>query len=78
MTCVSLEPFQMGGGVLSSLTPFLHEHSWVVLFGILPRWSESLRRRDSTCVCLNTPSLFQSEKDQDCYPGRFNRAEERH
>lgn len=31
MTCVSLELFQMGGGVLSSLTPFSHEHSWAVL-----------------------------------------------
>lgn len=50
MTCMSLELFQMGGGVLSSLTPFLHEHSWAVLFGILPHWSELLQRRDSTGI----------------------------
>lgn len=57
MTCASLEPFQMGGGVLSSLTPFLHEHSWAVLFGILPHCSELLQLRGSTCVCLNMQSL---------------------
>lgn len=57
MTCVSLEPFQMGGGVLSSLTPFLHEHSWAVLFGIPPHRRELLQLRGSTCVCLNMQSL---------------------
>lgn len=57
MTCVSLEPFQMGGGVLSSLTPLLHEHSWAVLFGIRPHCRELLQLRGSTCVCLNMQSL---------------------
>lgn len=57
MTCASLEPFQMGGGVLSSLTPWLHEHSWAVLLGIPPHCSESLRLRGSTCVGSNMRSL---------------------
>lgn len=57
MTCVSLEPLQMGGGVLSSLAPWLREHSWAVLLGVLPHCSALLGRRASTCVGLITRSL---------------------
>lgn len=59
MTSVSLEPFQMGGGVLSSITPFLHEHSWAVLLGILPHCSESLQLRGSTCKASQRPWVLR-------------------
>lgn len=58
MTCVSLELFQMGGGVQSSQTPSLHEHSWAVLSGMLPHW-------DSTRVCLNMQSFPVTRRERE-------------
>lgn len=60
----------MGGGVLSSRAPSLHEHSRAVLSGTSPHWSAALQRGDPTRVCLNvqrfTVARRETENDEGC------------